>query len=101
MESLWIGPKDTKIEDLDERCQKDFKKYLYDHGLDQPAFVNLCRGSFPARNFIPFPGQIYKARWVSFEFGGLSSLVQSQSRRQGKEKSGNGLYQKSCLVCRA
>ena len=62
MESLWIGPKDTKIEDLDEAGQQEFKKYLYDHGLDQLALANLARGTFPTRNFIPFPGQIYQGR---------------------------------------
>ena len=59
---MWIGPKDTRVEDLDEAGQQEFKKYLYDHGLDQLALANLARGTFPTRNFIPFPGQAYRGR---------------------------------------
>ena len=62
LERLWIGPKDVKTSDLDDAGQQGFKKYLYDHGLDVPAFENLVRGVFPARNFIPLPGQMLRGK---------------------------------------
>ena len=49
MERMWIGPKDVKVDSLDESSLKEFKKYLFDHGLDRKAFTSLCRGSFPSR----------------------------------------------------
>ena len=62
MERLWIGPKDAKIEHLDEGGQHEFRRYLRDHGLDLLALENLCQGVFPSRNFIPLPGQVFKGR---------------------------------------
>jgi len=62
LERLWVGSKD-KVGDLDERGQQEFKKYLFEHGLDRTAFESLClRGDFPQRTFIPLPGQIYKGK---------------------------------------
>ena len=62
LDRLWIGEKDRKVDDYSLDEKQVFKKYLFDHGLDLPAFESLVNGDFPKRNFIPLAGQPYHGR---------------------------------------
>jgi hypothetical protein len=63
VEKVWVGsidgsrPEDTVY----------LRKYQFDHGLDDLGFQYILRGRFPARPFVPFPGQAYRGRIRSLE----------------------------------
>lgn len=60
-DKLWIG-QDVKSHGYDQEGQMALQKYLFDHGLDRPAFDGLIRGIFPTRPFIPLGGQKFRGR---------------------------------------
>ncbi len=61
IDKLWIGP-DLRNNADDQEGKMQFQKYLYDHGLERSAFVDLQQGQFPPRAFLPLEGQIYKGQ---------------------------------------
>ena len=56
VDKLWIGDKEPMKDVPTQEEQLNFKKYLYDHGLDAGGFDSLARGQRIIRPFIPLKG---------------------------------------------
>ena len=74
LDKLWIGT-DIKNNPNDQDGKMLLQKYLFDHGLDKPAFENLLKGLCPSRPFIPLEGQTYKGRIKGFKGQTLAEKI--------------------------
>lgn len=71
VEKLWIGS--SNINRHEEGVY--FRKYLFDHGIDELAFRYLVKGKFPNRPFIPLPSQAYRGKIRGFSDDSFGNAI--------------------------
>ena len=62
VEKLWVGTRGKRPEEFDLDEVQALKKYLFDHGLDVPAFHALTRGQCASRPFLPLGGEVLRGK---------------------------------------
>lgn len=64
VDSLYVGFENSAARRDGITAQQDdyMRAYLNHHGLDDTTFTQLAQGKFPARKFLPLPGQLFRGK---------------------------------------